>query len=270
MSNAKWTFNRDAYTLKHPTVEEFIQAKKTTPYLAEPTIIPLLEAGEIVDGLQVPWSSNSTFLVRIKYKPSEYFIGVYKPQAGERPLHDFPNGSLYKREAASFLLSRVLGWPDVPYTLIRKGPYGTGTVQLYIDHDPNVTYFDLLDGNFLKLQAFAVFDMLINNADRKAGHCIVDNNGIIWSIDHGLTFHAHPKLRTVMFELWDQPFPSFLLESLKSLLMNLLSRSECTLKLEALLSQQEIDALIGRCQSLLKKPVLPKLDPFTNTPWPLI
>ncbi len=270
MSNAKWTFNRDAYTLKHPTVEEFTQAKKTTPYLAEPTIIPLLEAGEIVDGLQVPWSSNSTFLVRIKYKPSEYFIGVYKPQAGERPLHDFPNGSLYKREAASFLLSRVLGWPDVPYTLIRKGPYGTGTIQLYIDHDPNVTYFDLLDGNFLKLQAFAVFDMLINNADRKAGHCIVDNNGLIWSIDHGLTFHYQPKLRTVMLELWDQPVPSFLLENLESLLMNLLSRSECTLKLEALLSQQEIDALIGRCQTLLKKPVLPKLDPFTNTPWPLI
>jgi uncharacterized repeat protein (TIGR03843 family) len=270
MSNGKRTLHRDSHTLKHPTVEEFVQAQKNTSDLTGSTIISLLESGEIVDGLKVPWSSNSTFLVRIKAKPTKYFIGVYKPQAGERPLHDFPSGSLYKRETASFLISRVLGWPDVPYTLIRNGPYGIGTLQLYIDHDPNVTYFDLLDGNSLKLQAFAVFDMLINNADRKAGHCIVDKNGIIWSIDHGLTFLPLPKLRTVMLELWGQPIHSSLLGGLEDLLKRLLSRIEGTLRLSTLLSQQETDALIGRCQVLLKKPVLPKLDPFINTPWPLV
>ena len=271
MPNGERTPNRDSCPLNHPTVEEFIQARKTTPSdLPDKAALSLLESGEIVDGLPVPWSSNSTFLVRIKTNPPKHFAAVYKPQAGERPLHDFPRGSLYKREAASFLLSRVLGWPNVPYTLIRDGPYGIGTVQLYIDNDPNVTYFDLLLENSSDLQNFAVFDMLVNNADRKAGHCILDKNGLLWSIDHGLTFHQVLKLRTVMLDLWGQPVSPYLLVNLEDLLDRLLSRFGVTSELNNLLSPLEIAALIDRCQGLLKNPVLPKLDPVINTPWPLV
>ena len=125
--------------------------------LPEEEARPVLQSGEIIDGYRLPRSSNYTFLVRIDAGPGRYFPAIYKPRDGERPLWDFPRGTLYKRELAAFLLSRALGWPDVPLTLVRDGPYGVGSIQAYVDCDPQTTYFELIDDHAEELERFAVF-----------------------------------------------------------------------------------------------------------------
>ena len=189
---------------------------------------------------------------------------------GETPLYDFPSGSLYKREYAAYLLGRSLGWPAVPLTIIRDGPYGIGSMQLYVESDPRVSYFDLIDGNADKLLSFAVFDFLANNADRKAGDCLQGNDGTIWSIDHGLTFHADFKLRTVMLEFWGAEIPRSLLKDMESLARRLDSKAGLAAGLSELLTKRETGELLRRLRFLLDNPTLPRLDPRRNVPWPLV
>ena len=248
-----------------------IQDKDAFPVvLSEKDALPLLQSGEIKGGHRIPWGSNYTFLVRLDAGPGRYLRAIYKPRDGERPLHDFPQGTLYKREYLSYMLSRTLGWPDIPLTLTREGPYGIGSMQLYIEYNPEVTYFDLIDKSPRELQRFAVFDLLVNNADRKAGHCLQDNDGRIWSIDHGLTFHSMIKLRTVMLEFWDQPIPKVLLDDIETLLIGLESPNILAGQLVEMLTSQEIEAMRMRINDILDNPVLPPLDPYRNTPWPWI
>ena len=230
----------------------------------------MLQSGEIIGGSRVPWGSNYTFMVWVDASPGKYLRAVYKPRDGERPLYDFPRGSLYKREYATFVLSRALGWPDVPLTLIRDGPYGVGSIQLYIDSDPDVNYFDLIDIKPEELRRFAVFDLVVNNADRKAGHCLLDTKDRLWSIDHGVTFHPMFKLRTVMLEFWGQPIPEQVLSDLESLRSRLESRDGLSVQLAEMLAPQEVQALKGRLQAVLEDPVLPTLDPYRNVPWPWV
>jgi uncharacterized repeat protein (TIGR03843 family) len=230
----------------------------------------VLRSGQILGGYRVPWGSNYTFLVHADAGDGKYLRAVYKPRDGERPLHDFPRGSLYKREYATFILSRALGWPNVPLTVIRDGPHGVGSMQLYIDSDPEITYFDLIDERADELRRFAVFDLLVNNADRKAGHCILDRDGRLWSIDHGLTFHPAFKVRTVMFEFWDTPVPEALLDELERLRDSLESEDGPADKLAEVLTPREIDALCERLRLMLANPVLPRLDPYRNVPWPWV
>ena len=159
----------------------------------------------------------------------------------------------------------------MPLTLVREGPYGIGTVQQYIDCDPEVTYFDLIDTRAEELQRFAVFDLLVNNADRKAGHCLLGNDGRVWSIDHGLTFHPMLKLRTVMLEFWGQPIPEPLLADLEALLGRLRSANGgAAARLAEILAPGEMEALEKRLHLMLKDPVLPALDPYRNVPWPWV
>ena len=239
--------------------------------LPEDDARPLLQSGKIIGGRRIPWGSNYTFLVWIDAGPGKYLRAIYKPRDGERPLYAFPSGSLYKREYAAFVLSRALGWPDVPLTLIREGPpYGTAATQLYIECDPEITYFDLIDDKSEELQRFAIFDLLVNNADRKAGHCLLGNDGRVWSIDHGLTFHTMFKLRTVMLEFWGQPIPDPLLADMEALLAKLESADGLVDRLSALLSAKEIKAVRRRLDVLLKDSVLPMLDPYRNVPWPWV
>ena len=224
----------------------------------------------MIGGHRIPWGSNYTFMVWIEAGPGKVLGAIYKPRDGERPLYDFPAGSLYKREYATFIFSRAMGWPDVPLTLIRDGPYGVGSMQLYIKCDPEITYFNLVDDNPQELLRLAVFDLLANNADRKAGHCLLDEDGKVWSIDHGLTFHPLPKLRTVMLEFWGQPIPEGLLADIESLLARLGSSDGLTKQLNEVLSPDEIKALIARLRLALSSQVLPLLDPYRDVPWPWV
>ena len=190
-------------------------AEAVAVQLSEEEALPILRDGEVVGGQQIPWSSNYTFLLRIDAGPGRFLRAVYKPKAGERPLYDFPGGTLYKREYAAYLLGRAIGWPPVPLTLIREGPYGVGSMQLYVESDPRITYFDLVSEHTDEFSRFAAFDLVANNADRKGGHCVLGANGTIWSIDHGLTFHSDFKVRTVMLEFWGAPLLEELLPDLQ-------------------------------------------------------
>ena len=229
----------------------------------------VLEGGEIIGGGRIPWGSNYTFLVHIDAGPGRYLRAIYKPRDGERPLSDFPRGSLYQREYGAYLLSRLLGWPAIPLTLVRDGPYGLGAVQLYVDSDPNVTYFDLIGDRADSLMPFAVFDVVSNNADRKAGHCLLGPDGTIWSVDHGLTFHQAFKVRTVMLEFWGKPVPPALVGDLESLAERLEAPEGEAAALWEMLGEQERSALLERVEYLRTHPVVPRLDPRWNVPWPL-
>ena len=233
---------------------------------------PLLEAGEITGGHRMPWGSNYTFLVWIDAGPGQYLRAIYKPRDGERPLWDFPSGTLYQRERAAFLLSRLLGWPNIPLTLVREGPYGIGMFQHYVESDPDVTYFDIANraSNYAELCKIMVFDLVANNADRKGGHCLVGTDDRIWSIDHGLTFHPSFKLRTVMMEFWGRDVPADLVADLGRLHRKLSTESDDTADLRENLRAPELKALIKRVRFLLKEPVIPNLDPNYNVPWPFV
>lgn len=248
-----------------------MQRKDAVPIeLTEEEALPLLSSGEIVSGGQLAWGSNYTFLVGIDAGPGKLLRAVYKPRDGERPLYDFPHGTLYKREYATFVLARSLGWPNVPLTLIRDGPYGVGSMQLYIDCNQQVTYFDLIKERAAELQRFAVFDLLVNNADRKGGHCLLGKDKRIWSIDHGLTFHSVFKVRTVMLEFWGQPIPQDLLTDLEALLKRLDSDASLKGALAELLEPAEVEALRRRLCAILQDPVHPILDRYRNVPWPWV
>ena len=237
--------------------------------LTQEEALPILEGAEIVGGQRIPWSSNGTFLVHLDAGTGTYLRAVYKPRDGERPLDDFPLGTLYKREYAAYLVARSLGWPQIPRTLIRDGPYGVGSMQLFIESDPNITYFDLVADNTEELLRFAVFDVLSNNADRKAGHCLLGSDGKIWSVDHGLTFHPFFKQRTVMLEFWGEQVPPPLLDDMSLLAKVLESKTGVAAELAEMLNDREMDALRRRIEVLLSEPVLPTLDPRRNVPWPL-
>ena len=142
-------------------------------------------------------------------------------------------------------------------------------MQLYVESDPRITYFDLIDDHADQLRRFAVFDLLANNADRKGGHCLLDGDGTIWSIDHGLTFHHFFKLRTVMLEFWGDPIPQELVEDLEALAERLNLKDDLTDGLAELLTDKELAMLAQRVESILKDPVMPRLDPRRNVPWPL-
>jgi uncharacterized repeat protein (TIGR03843 family) len=196
-------------------------------------------------------------------------LGVYKPRRGEAPLWDFPDGTLYKREYAAFLLSEALEWQLVPPTVIRDGPKGIGTVQLYVHHcQADADYFALREQHAQAVQMLAVFDMIANNTDRKAGHCIRGEDGHIWGIDHGLTFHPHPKLRTVIWDFGGEAIPAALLRDIRRVCQELEAQNGLARRLRGLLMPAEIEALIYRMQYVLTHPEFPSLQTRRGVPWP--
>jgi hypothetical protein len=219
--------------------------------LSHERILNLLAEGEIdVEGL-IPWSSNATLLATVR--DAEFStLAVYKPQRGERPLWDFPTGSLGKREVAAYLLCEALGWGFVPPTVLRKGPYGLGSVQFFIHAQEEAHFFTIQhDAAFRDvLMLLAAFDAIANNADRKSGHCLVDDEGRLWAIDNALTFHAEPKLHRLAETLG--------------------KRSPLTQALAHLLSTAELDALRRRLSSLIQAGHYPEPGPGRVVPWPLV
>ena len=153
--------------------------------------------------------SNYTFLVTVHHAGLE-LPAVYKPSRGEKPLWDFPDNTLAKREVAAYLVSEALGFRFVPCTVLRDDMplYGPGSLQQYIEYDPEYHYFNFSDEDKARLGPVVLFDLLVNNADRKGSHVLIENGSRrLWAIDHGLCFHEEEKLRTVLWDSAGQEIP---------------------------------------------------------------
>ncbi|MEX1262593.1 MAG: SCO1664 family protein [Actinomycetota bacterium] len=215
----------------------------------------------------LPNSSNYTFLARTS-PGGEPVLAVYKPHRGESPLWDFAEGSLGRREVAAFVVARALGWPNVPPTLLRDGPEGPGSVQLFVPFEPREHYFTLQDRFAEEFRAIAAFDLVVNNADRKGGHCLLGEDGLVWAIDHGVCFHEEPKLRTVIWEYVDEPIPPGLVDDIAALGGRLDAGSPPSQDLESLLAKAEIQALARRIDAIVARPVYPAPEGDRPYPWP--
>jgi hypothetical protein len=231
-------------------------------------VVNLLETGEVeLQGL-IPWSSNYTYLARVR-SGSREMHAVYKPSCGERPLWDFETGTLCNREVAAYLLSAELGWPNIPPTVLRDGPMGLGALQQFIPFKRRENFFTIRDRCREEMLKIAAFDALVNNTDRKGGHILEDNAGVIWCIDHGVTFHEEPKLRTVIWDFVDEPIPDPLMRDLERLREKLTGGEGLRQKLEDLLSIKEARALEARLARLLRERVYPAPpDDWPHIPWP--
>lgn len=233
-------------------------------------VLDILQAGvvESEHGL-MRWSSNYAFLVSVRCDDVSV-PAVYKPQRGERPLWDFPDGSLCNRERASFLTSQELGWMIVPPTVLRDGSHGIGSFQFFIDHDPEENYFSFDDSKIPYLKTISAFDYIVNNADRKGGHCLVDSQGHVWGIDHGITFHSQNKLRTVIWNFAGQALEPKLLDDLERLYATLDNKDSTYHKaLVSLITDREIGAFQNRIRHLLKAKKYPQPSSSgPSYPWP--
>jgi hypothetical protein len=227
-----------------------------------------LAGGELELLGRIPWASNATVLARVRHEGLEG-LAVYKPVRGERPLWDFPSGTLYRREVAAYLVSEQLGWRLVPPTLARDGPLGIGSVQLYVDADPEVTAFELLAAGDPALPRIAAFDVVTNNADRKAGHCLAGPDGRVWAIDHGLCFHVQAKLRTVLWDLAGIELEAPVLGDLEALAAEA-AGGRLGASLSQLLEPAEIAALARRARALVRAGRLPAPRGDRAYPWPLV
>ncbi len=241
-----------------------------TPHLSA---IQVLQLGEIQLVGQVVIGSNVTLLVRVSHQ--EHSVqAIYKPSRGERPLWDFPSYSLSKREVAAFVVSRLLAWDLVPPTIYRQNdaPYGAGSLQLFVPHDPAIHYFNLPFKPDDLLQKITLFDYCINNADRKGGHILLDELNKVWLIDHGLCFSKEFKLRTVIWDFAGQKIPDPLITDLQTFYRKLLSnRHPLLIKLRKLITTDEADALVNRTLELINHPQFPKPDETRRSyPWPMI
>ncbi len=229
----------------------------------------LLACGEIeLQGL-VPWSSNYTYIAKVRYDEDE-LTAVYKPQCGERPLWDFETGSLCKREVAAYDLSAFLNFPNIPVTILRQqAPQGVGMLQHFVPHKRRENFFTIRDRCREEMQKIAVFDALVNNTDRKGGHVLIDAQGVVWAIDHGVTFHEDPKLRTVIWDFVDEPIPAPLLRQLEKLRLALRGDAPLRGALVQLLSRSELRALNARLNELLRTRVYPApSEDWPHIPWP--
>jgi hypothetical protein len=233
-------------------------------------VLDMLTAGDVTVMGLLPYSSNYTFLARVD-RGDDSLLAVYKPRRGERPLWDFPAGSLAAREVAAWLVSEAAGWGIVPPTVLRTdAPLGEGSLQTFIDHDPERHYFVLMEERLQDFDVFTAFDAVINNADRKAGHVIEDRTGKIWAVDHGLSFNVDPKLRTVIWQFAEERLGPRIRQTLESLGAELASRGDLHERVAKLLSRAEADATLGRIEALLVEDRFPSPGADRPLPWPLI
>jgi uncharacterized repeat protein (TIGR03843 family) len=233
-------------------------------------ILELLERGRVeMEGL-VPWGSNYTFLVHVHHQQDQV-EAIYKPNRGERPLWDFARGSLSRRERAAYVISEAVQWHLVPPTILREGPHGWGSVQYFVEHDSQHHYFTLQGHFHDQIRQIALFDVLINNADRKSGHVLLGDDDRLWAIDHGLCFHSENKLRSVIWEYAGEPLPDSLVADLHNFRSWLsTSDGEDRRELNTLLSHPELEALRRRLDQLIESRCFPSPSQGRHYPWPLI
>ena len=247
-----------------------------------------LATGELVLHGRIMPASNATFIGEI-----DGVRVVYKPVAGERPLWDFPDGTLARREVAAYVVSEALGWNIVPHTFLRGGPHGEGMVQVWQEPDEDALavdvvpagtlpdgwlhVFDGIDGHDQPvslvhedspaLRRMAVFDAVVNNADRKGGHVLAMPDGHRYGVDHGVTFHPDPKLRTVLWGWLDQPLTREELAAVEEL--RAAAGGDLGDRLAGLLAREEVEALERRCTRLLGTRVMPSpRGDYPAVPWP--
>lgn len=253
-------------------VEEIGGLDLPMPVLAADDALDLLRSGELAVVGRIYASSNNAMLCLVTRHcpdpaPDLVATCVYKPVAGERPLGDFPDGTLARREVAAFETSRATGWDIVPPTVLRDGPFGEGMVQLWIRVDEAVDPVGLVVGSDPRLRRIAAFDAAVNNTDRKAGHLLPAPGGHVYGVDHGVTFSPVPKLRTVLWGWRGEPFSEEELGVLRSLRAGLDGDLGGTL--HGLLDPIEVAATRRRIDRLLQAGVFPQPDPrWPALPWP--
>ena len=237
----------------------------TPASLPEPEALALLQTADITASKLIPWGSNYTFAVALEAPGRGSQLAIYKPRSGEAPLYDFPDGTLYLRETAAYVFSRWLGWDLVPPTVVRNGPHGVGSVQLYVEPAPDNHESRTYWGSCRpEIERLVLFDHLANNADRKIGHCLRDRWGKVWGIDHGLTFNRYPKLRTVLWQYVGSAVSANLLGELRR---HRRRADELRRELGPYLDRGEIDALVARFDRILETGVYPTLNPRRNVPY---
>ncbi|MGH8905442.1 MAG: SCO1664 family protein [Egibacteraceae bacterium] len=234
-------------------------------------MIERLAAGELKMRGFLANASNHTLLAQVG--PRGWGLhAIYKPRRGERPLWDFPDGTLCQREVAAWLVSEFLGWGIVPPTVLRDGPMGDGSVQLFVPHDPRIHYFTMVEDSChdRDLARIAVFDLLVNNADRKASHVLLADGARLYGIDHGVCFHVQTKLRTVIWDLGPAEVDTAWREDLCRLAAALADPAhQLTEAIAGLLSPPEVAVLARRAGTLSSLGHLPDLDDHHRPyPWP--
>ncbi len=237
-----------------------------------------LQTGKLSLKGEFMWGSNYTYLVQVEH-PDYSLQAVYKPTRGVRPLWDFPPATLARRETAAWLVSEALGWELVPVTVYRKdGPMGPGSLQQFIEHNPEYHYFNFTEEDRQRLRPVVLFDLLLNNADRKGSHLLMDPERHLWLIDHGLCFHVDDKLRTVIWDFSGESIPDNLCQDVEKLVVKLGTKiadppdetsMDLTGALHRYLSSGEIGALAHRSARLLAAGIFPDPDPGRRQyPWP--
>jgi uncharacterized repeat protein (TIGR03843 family) len=232
----------------------------------DPRAADVLRRGEIEVLGAMPWSSNGTFLVRVTCG-ADHLPAIYKPERGERPLWDFPAG-LWRREVAASVLSDHLGLGLVPTTVPRHdAPLGVGSLQAFVPARFAEHYFTIRDRDDLQpaLRRLCAFDLVANSADRKGGHCLIDEHDRLWAIDNGLTFHREFKVRTVIWDYAGEPVPDDVLRALDDMLGAPLPPT-----LAELLEREERDALRDRAGAVLAGGRFPHDPTGRRIPWPLV
>lgn len=235
--------------------------------LTEEDALTVLTEGEFVASKLIPWGSNYSFAVAIEDACGREHLAIYKPRDGENPLYDFPHGTLYLREVAAYRLAKLLNWRLVPPTVVREGPMGIGSLQLYkepVGQDDGCDPREFWSQRTVDVERMVLFDHVANNADRKLSHCLQDRDGTVWGIDHGLCFNVEMKLRTVLWQFIGQPVQGDLLADL----MQLSNREdELRSELEPFLNEREVIALIRRIDDFIAEPTYPLLNPHRNIPY---
>lgn len=245
------------------------EATSPPPVLDDTDAIDLLTCAEISGETLVPWGSNYTFAVALQPEGADRIeqFGIYKPKRGERPLWDFPSQTLYLREWASWALAKELGWDIVPPTVVRDGPYGVGSLQLYFAPDDELDEDRALEfwGQTTPvMEQIALFDLIANNADRKLTHLLRDQHERIRGIDHGLTFNIAPKLRTVLWQFSGERIADELLEAVAAVRND---EERLRFVFARALVPEEIEAMIDRMDTLLVSRRHPYLNPNVNVPY---
>lgn len=244
-----------------------------TEQLHKSPLEEVLREGELELKGQFLLGSNYTFLVTVHHAGAQV-PAVYKPSRGERPLWDFPESTLAQREVAAYIVSEALGLGLVPCTVLRDDApiYGPGSVQQYIDYDPDYHYFNFTDEDKKRLPPVVLFDLLVNNADRKGSHVLIEKDtGKLWAIDHGLCFHEDDKLRTVLWDSAGEAIPEDLRGCLATAQDLLKSGRALRLRLDPYLDGGEIEAVRRRAGELLQAGSFPIPPPDRRAfPYPPI
>ena len=240
-------------------------APADAPVLRDLATAPVAGIGRIV------YASNAVFLLELEAEdpatPGQPLRGVYKPARGERPLWDFPRGTLHLREVASYRVDAALGFGLVPPTVLRDGPAGPGSLQLFVEAAERRPLKKEREALEEKLPLVATLDALINNADRKSAHLLVSREMRVWGIDNGLSFLPYPRQRTVLLRLGGSPLPDEAAAAVVALQNDRRRLTKLRRQLLQLLSGEEVEAFVHRLAELAATPVYPVLDPWDGRPF---